>query len=138
MAADAIWHNYHEKIAPACIVWIEAHRNPIDLENFQKSIRRSLRLLSITHDYGNEEVIERVEVLRRDLSFMSQTLEDVGKGETVEILDIRTGNNRGKRVWLDRRFSIPINVPVIRVHTGEGCKACDEAKKRIFRTALQT
>ena len=138
MAVDAIWHNYHEKIAPACIAWIEARGNTIEVENLQKSIRRSLRLLSMTHDYGNKEVVERVEVLRRDLSFMSQTLENVGKGEMVDILDIRSRENRGKRVWLDRTFSIPISVPMIRVHTGEGCEACDEAKKRIFRTALQT
>ena len=138
MAVDAIWHNYYEKIAPACIVWIKAHGNPIDLEKYENRIRRSLMLLSISHDYGNEEVMERIEILRGDLSFMLQALEDVGKGEKIGILDVRSRENRGKRVWLDRRFSIPISVPVIRVHTGEGCEACDHAKKRIFGTALQT
>lgn len=129
MAVDAIWHNYHEKIAPACIVWIKAHGNAIDLENFQNSIVRSLKLLSTTRDYGNEEVRERVEVLLRDLSLMSQILEDVGKGETVKVLDIRSRKDQGKRVCLKRSIQRFSSVPVIKVNTGEGCEACDNRPK---------
>ena len=135
MAVDAIWHNYHEKIAPACIVWIKAHGNPIDLEMFKISIVRSLKLLSTTRDYGNEEVRERVEVLLRDLSFMSQILEYVGKGETVKVLDIRSRKDQGKRVCLKRLIQKFSNVPVIRVQTGEGCEACDRPKRIISNSA---
>ena len=130
MAVDAIWHNYHEKIALACIVWIKAHGNPIDLEMFRKNIRRSLRLLSTTRDYGNEEVRERVEGLLRDLSLMSQILEDVGKGETVKVLDIRSRKDQGKRVCLKRLIQRFSTVPVIKVNTGEGCEACDNRLER--------
>ena len=125
MAVDAIWHNYHEKIAPACIVWIKAHGNLIDLENFKNSIIRSLKLLSTTRDYSNEEVRERVEVLLRDLSLMSQILEDMGKGETVKVLDIRSPKDQGKRVYLKRSIQRNSSVPVINVNTGEGCEACE-------------
>ena len=130
MAVDAIWHNYHEKIAPACIVWIKAHGNPIDLEMFRKNIRQSLRLLSTTRDYGNGEVMERVELLLRDLSLMTHVLEDVGKGKTVEVLDNRSRTDQCKRVYLKRLIQKFSNVLVVRVHTGEGCEACANKPKR--------
>ena len=60
LAVDAIWHNYHEKIAPACISWIKGSGSSAELENFQESIGRSLRLLSIAPDPSDEQ-------LRKDL-----------------------------------------------------------------------
>ena len=129
LAVDAIWHNYHEKIAPACIVWIKDRGNLVDLEKFQESIGGSLRLLSMARDFGDERLIARLEDLRIDLSLMSETLEDLGENRPAKVwakvLDTRAPKEQGKRVWLSVEYDNSSSVPVIiKIHTGKGCAAC--------------
>ena len=118
LAVDAIWHNYHEKIALACIDWLLTRGSPNDLEHFQHSITRSLSLLSVAGDSSDE-------ILRIDLCLMSQILEDVGEGRVSKVLDMRGREKQGKRVWLSIEYKNGSPEPTIEVHTGEGCAVCN-------------
>ena len=124
LAVDAIWHNYYEKNAPACIVRIKVRGNFVDLGKFQENIGGSLRLLSMARDFGDEILIARLENLRIDLSLMSQILEDLRDHRPAKVLDTRSPKEQGKRVWLSVGYEKSSVVPIIKIHTGEGCAAC--------------
>lgn len=135
LAVDAIWHNYHEKIVPACIVWIKVRGNFVDLGNSQESIEGSLRLLSMARDFGDERLVARLEDLRIDLSLMSETLEDLRKDRPAKVLDTRSPGARGKRVWLSVEHENSSSVPIIKIHTGKGCAECTTPSRTISNRA---
>ena len=137
LAVDAIWHNYHERVAPACIVCIKASDNSVHLEDLLESIGKRVRLLPMARDADkrvrllpmardadDERLIARVKVLRTDMSLMSQTL-NLGKDKMVKVLDMRSRETPGKRVWLSVENEHSSTAPIVKVFTGTGCDSCN-------------